>query len=92
MNVAAPRWKHSWMFGQRADSQTVCRFELPQSGLQAVERFEMRAALARPFGQTRARGGRAKSVPGHRSGYSGTGGSPAFSRSVLALPIDCVSL
>ncbi len=26
MNVAAPRWKHSWIFGQRADSHTVCRF------------------------------------------------------------------
>src|ERR1017187_5120471 len=26
MKVAAPRWKHSWIFGQRADSQTVCRF------------------------------------------------------------------
>src|ERR1039458_3043071 len=26
MNVAAPRWKHSWMLGQRADSQTVLRF------------------------------------------------------------------
>src|SRR5271157_1152335 len=25
MNVAAPRWKHSWMLGQRADSHTVCR-------------------------------------------------------------------
>ena len=25
MNVAAPRWKHSWMLGQRADSQTVWR-------------------------------------------------------------------
>ena len=23
MKVAAPRWKHSWMLGQRADSQTV---------------------------------------------------------------------
>src|ERR1035437_2101980 len=26
MKVAAPRWKHSWMLGQRADSHTVCRF------------------------------------------------------------------
>src|SRR5208282_1291095 len=26
MNVAAPRWKHSWMLGQRADSHTVWRF------------------------------------------------------------------
>src|SRR4051812_47555347 len=26
MKVAAPRWKHSWMLGQRADSQTVWRF------------------------------------------------------------------
>src|ERR1051325_8390151 len=25
MNVAAPRWKHSWILGQRADSQTVWR-------------------------------------------------------------------
>jgi len=25
MNVAALREKHSWMFGQRADSHTVCR-------------------------------------------------------------------
>src|ERR1035441_10487000 len=25
-NVAAPRWKHSWMLGQRADSHTVWRF------------------------------------------------------------------
>ena len=33
MNVAAPRWKHSWMFGQRADSQTVCRFSRRSSAL-----------------------------------------------------------
>jgi hypothetical protein len=26
MNVAAPRWKHSWILGHRADSQTVCKF------------------------------------------------------------------
>ena len=26
MKVAAPRWKHSWIFGQRASSHTVCSF------------------------------------------------------------------
>src|SRR5579872_263698 len=31
MNVAAPRWKHSWMLGQRADSQTVWRFKRRRS-------------------------------------------------------------
>ena len=49
MNVAAPRWKHSWMLGQRADSHTVCRFSEPEPALEPVERFEMRAALARPL-------------------------------------------
>ena len=36
MNVAAPRWKHSWMFGQRADSQTVCRFSRRRSCFSSV--------------------------------------------------------
>src|SRR5690348_9276494 len=26
MNVAAPRWKHSWILGQRADPHTVCKW------------------------------------------------------------------
>src|SRR5665213_1689018 len=31
MNVAAPRWKHSWIFGHRADSHTVWRFNARSS-------------------------------------------------------------
>ena len=57
MNVAAPRWKHSWILGQRADSQTVCRLSWRNPALEPVQGFEMRAALARPFGQ-RGRGAR----------------------------------
>ena len=36
MKVAAPRWKHSWIFGQRADSQTVCRFRRRRSRFNVV--------------------------------------------------------
>ena len=41
MNVAAPRWKHSWILGQRADSQTVWRLMRAEPGFQRVQRFEM---------------------------------------------------
>ncbi len=43
------------MFGQRADSQTVCRPELPQPELDLVQRLEMCLWFPQPGGQTRHR-------------------------------------
>ena len=88
MKVAAPRWKHSWMFGQRADSQTVCRFSRRKSALEPVAAIRNACGPCAPTRAARgARGGR-RSGPGNRSRYFFRNGfgSPAFSRSVLALP------
>ncbi len=56
MNVAAPRWKHSWMLGQRADSHTVWSFSPRRSFFsfwtdsKCVTRFAQELGQALAFG------------------------------------------
>src|ERR1017187_3648148 len=55
MKVAAPRWKHSWMFGQRADSQTVCRLRARRSVFSLFNDWKCVAGL-RAHAGSRGRG------------------------------------
>ena len=95
MKVAAPRWKHSWMLGQRADSHTVCRLSCRNpvfkrfSDSKCVRPVAPIRAVADP---SQARECLVQSEPADRSLDFFTGWNPALSNCVLALPIDCVSL
>ena len=90
MKVAAPRWKHSWMLGQRADSHTVCRFSSPQ--VRASGGSAIRNACG-PCAPTRAGAAARRPLECWHRGWTSSsltifapvGWNPALSRSGLGL-------
>ena len=80
MKVAAPRWKHSWILGQRADSQTVCRLQRRRPLFRRLSDSKC-VRLLRAHSGRRARGaaGRGRrSGPANRSRYFQWDGSRRF--------------